>query len=120
MPKSTALAALVAVVLMAAGAAAQPLAEASTGAAGPRVEVTSFGNVVSSPAGITAGPDGALWFTNFGGDSIGRITTTGTVTAYRHTSIDFPEWITAGPDGALWFTNDDGDSIGRLRILKTR
>ena len=30
---------------------------------------------ISSPHGITAGPDGALWFTNFGGDSIGRITT---------------------------------------------
>ena len=24
---------------------------------------------------ITAGPDGALWFTNFGSNSIGRITT---------------------------------------------
>ena len=28
-------------------------------------------------AGITAGPDGALWFTNYGNNSIGRITTAG-------------------------------------------
>ena len=55
------------------------------------------------PAGITAGPDGALWFTNR--DSIGRITTGGTVTSFRHASIGDPWGITAGPDGALWFTN---------------
>jgi hypothetical protein len=30
---------------------------------------------ISSPEGITAGPDGALWFTNFSNSSIGRITT---------------------------------------------
>jgi streptogramin lyase len=29
------------------------------------------------PHGITAGPDGALWFTNHGNSSIGRITTGG-------------------------------------------
>ena len=34
-----------------------------------------------APFGITAGPDGALWFTN-NGDSIGRITTAGAVTSY--------------------------------------
>jgi IPT/TIG domain len=30
---------------------------------------------IDDPEGITAGPDGALWFTNSGNDSIGRITT---------------------------------------------
>jgi virginiamycin B lyase len=34
--------------------------------------------VIDGPRGITAGPDGALWFTNNGNNSIGRITTTGT------------------------------------------
>ena len=33
-----------------------------------------------SAAGITARPDGGLWFTNGSGDSIGRITTAGKVT----------------------------------------
>ena len=68
----------------------------------------------TSPAGITAGPDGALWFTNQGDDSIGRITTTGTVTNYTDTGIGTPVGITAGPDGALWFTNNGNGSIGRI------
>jgi virginiamycin B lyase len=92
------------------GAAAQPVAEGSPGAAGPRVVITSFANSASTPAGITAGADGALWFTN--SDSIGRITTKGKVPVYEHPGIDFSRGITVGPDGALWFTNSD--SIGRL------
>ena len=42
---------------------------------------------ISDPAGIAAGPDGALWFTNHGNNSIGRITTAGTVTNYTGPSI---------------------------------
>ena len=30
---------------------------------------------IDAPAGIAVGPDGALWFTNYFGNSIGRITT---------------------------------------------
>ena len=67
------------------------------------------------PAGITTGPDGALWFANCCANSIGsigRITTAGQITFYSGTDIHTPEGITAGPDGALWFA--DGDSIGRI------
>ena len=32
---------------------------------------------VSQPAEITVGPDGAIWFTEEGGNKIGRITTSG-------------------------------------------
>ena len=63
---------------------------------------------IKVPCGITAGPDGALWFTNdvFGaGGWIGRITTAGKVTVYRDKGIEGAHGITAGPDGALWFTN---------------
>ena len=70
------------------------------------------------PTSITAGPDGALWFTNLGSKgnpgSIGRITTSGKVTLYTGRGIDGPVSITVGPDGALWFTNSIGDSIGRI------
>ena len=69
---------------------------------------------INNPLGITAGPDGALWFTNHFGASVGRITTTGTVTNYTDPTIYGPNGITAGPDGALWFTNDGNDSIGRI------
>ena len=68
---------------------------------------------ISTPNGIVAGPDGALWFTN-SGNSIGRITTAGVVTNYTGTGISFPTGITVGPDGALWFTNRGNDSIGRI------
>jgi streptogramin lyase len=74
---------------------------------------------IDSPYGITAGPDGALWFTNNHGNSIGRITTSGKVTTYTGTGIDGPEGITAGPDGALWFTNFSNNSIGRITTSGT-
>jgi virginiamycin B lyase len=65
------------------------------------------------PVDITAGPDGALWFTEsslYATVDIGRITTTGAITAYRIPAG--PGGITSGPDGALWFTA--GDHIGRI------
>jgi hypothetical protein len=62
---------------------------------------------------ISAGPDGALWFTN-GGDSIGRITTAGVITNHSDPTISDPDGITTGPDGALWFTNSGNNSIGRI------
>jgi virginiamycin B lyase len=79
----------------------------------------------SHPVDITAGPDGALWFTGYASGyagGVGRITTAGVVSAYtfpfppgppRHTVA-----ITAGPDGALWFTWDTycDDPSGLSRI----
>jgi len=75
---------------------------------------------------ITAGPDGALWFTGVPGE-VGRITTAGVVTEFAVPAIPPPagsspgtagtpatlEDITAGPDGALWFTGVPGE-VGRI------
>lgn len=36
----------------------------------------------STPLGIAAGPDGALWFTELYANKIGRITTTGVLTEF--------------------------------------
>jgi streptogramin lyase len=69
---------------------------------------------IAEPSGITAGPDGALWFTNTGNGSIGRITTAGVVTSYQDPTISSPMGITAGPDGSLWFANYGDNSIGRI------
>jgi virginiamycin B lyase len=67
------------------------------------------------PWGITAGPDGALWFTELDGNKIGRLTTSGTFTEYSvPTPASRPYGITAAPDGALWFTEAGGDNIGRI------
>jgi streptogramin lyase len=56
------------------------------------------------PAGLTAGPDGNMWFTTSCGSPcyVGKITTTGALTKYplkEHTPLD---GIAAGPEGNLW------------------
>ncbi|MHB8146280.1 MAG: Vgb family protein [Vulcanimicrobiaceae bacterium] len=69
------------------------------------------------PLGITAGPDGNLWFTEYNGlgHKIGRITTGGTITEYSlPTSDAYPVGITTGPDGNLWFTEQEGNNIGKI------
>lgn len=79
---------------------------------------------------ITAGPDGAVWFTertdlNNAFEKIGRITSQGVIREYAITGttwlggfIDpFAPTITTGPDGALWFTGvslKGGYTIGRM------
>src|SRR5947207_1989829 len=106
-----------AVTVLAVAAAA--LAAGSTAAAAPAAvqagQVTLYSAMVfAGPRAIVAGPDGALWYANYGNNSIGRITTTGRVnSAFHNPSIKRPVGITAGPDGALWFTNSAGNSIGR-------
>ena len=67
------------------------------------------------PNGIAAGPDGALWFTEFEGHRIGRITTSGQIREFPLISSDGkPGGIAAGPDGALWFTEAGSHRIGRI------
>jgi hypothetical protein len=66
----------------------------------------------STPWGITAGPDGNLWFTDFNG-AIGMINPT----SHAITEIVVPDTtsssigITAGPDGNIWFA-DLSNAIG--------
>jgi streptogramin lyase len=63
----------------------------------------------TAPLGITAGPDGALWFTEEGVNQVGRITTAGVLREYPLTALCcWPEYIAAGPDGALWFAETYG------------
>ncbi|HTV74217.1 MAG TPA: hypothetical protein VME66_10975 [Candidatus Acidoferrales bacterium] len=64
--------------------------------------------------GIAAGSDGALWFTNGCAGYIGRITTSGTVTATYTTPATCGNVgaIVEGPDHNLWFTSACG--LGRI------
>jgi virginiamycin B lyase len=88
------------------------------------------------PSGITAGPDGNVWFNElvYGpfipigpppapiGGAVGRISSTGVVTEFSIPGagpyLNF--WnnsITAGPDGTLWFTEEGsqaGYQLGRV------
>jgi len=72
---------------------------------------------LGSIAGITVGGDGALWFTEFQANKIGRIDpTTKAITEFPvPTPAAFgPEGITLGPDGNVWFTERGANQIGRI------
>ena len=62
---------------------------------------------------MTAGPDGEVWFVqqmidtnSTTTDSIGRITTSGTITMYPLSPNSTSAYITDGPGGNLWFTEN--------------
>jgi streptogramin lyase len=92
---------------------------AAPASAAPVGTITQFSAGItpgSTPAGIAVGADGNLWFTEFFGDRIGRITPAGVVTEFSDgiTPGSRPDGITAGPDGNLWFTEAGGRRIGRI------
>ena len=99
-----ALAASVAALPGAAGAAAQELPASLA-------ESTFVG-------GLTAGPDGNVWFsaTDFGEAErvIGKVTPGGEVAEYPvpDTTPDGADSLATGADGNIWFT--EGDGIGRI------
>jgi streptogramin lyase len=70
----------------------------------------------STPSGITSGPDGNLWFTEYDAGQIGRITPSGTITEYPLPSGDLagPAGIVSGPGRSLWFTETSVNEIGRM------
>jgi len=74
--------------------------------AGSLTEYSPIGGFANSSqlTNIAVGPDGALWFTELGANTIGRISTTGVINEYPLASGSHPYGITAGPDGNLWFT----------------
>src|SRR5712691_122063 len=75
----------------------------------------------SEPRRIAAGPDGALWFTEFRASQIGRITTAGAITEFPVAGSTFPFDIAGGPDGRMWFTESESligaidPATGRIR-----
>jgi virginiamycin B lyase len=69
----------------------------------------------SIPVGITAGPDGALWFTESSPGKIGRITTSGSFNEFPlSNSFAGPLAIVSGPDGNLWFVESVASKVGRI------
>lgn len=65
------------------------------------------------PNGVTAGPDGNVWFTTF--DKVGKITPSGIITLFSPPSAGSAAFeITTGPDGNLWFTERNTGNIGQV------
>jgi hypothetical protein len=71
-----------------------------------------------SPAGITSGPDGNLWFTESSGNRLGAINTVGQITEFSAgiSANSSPFEITSGPGDTIWFTELDGNRIARLGL----
>ena len=74
---------------------------------------------------ITTGPDGNLWFTEFGNSRIGRLTTAGAFTEFAAgiTTGANPFGIAVGPDGNIWFAEatvtGQFNTIGRLNLAQS-
>ncbi len=68
-----------------------------------------------APRYIVAGPDGALWFTDGGDESIGRITTAGQVSEYPIATAtpSSPQGIVSA-GGQLWFVEAALDALGSV------
>ena len=87
-------------------------------------EVTVVATLVSDAwvSRLTAGPDGNLWFGEYGINSLFRMTITGEVSEFPLPSTGgTPEDLAIGPGGNLWFTKNNiptsvGGSIGRITM----
>ncbi len=87
-------------------------------AAQPAIVETGLPTAHSWPQGITAGPDGALWFSEDCNSKIGKISTdmlpTSVVEYPTPTLGSRPGGIARGADGALWFTEFTANKVGRV------
>jgi streptogramin lyase len=86
--------------------------------------ITEFPVPNAYPQGITAGPDGNLWFMD--ANNIGEASNIGMINPATHAIAEFPiptanadpRMITAGPDGNLWFTEFFGGIKGSPWVSK--
>ncbi len=99
-------------------AATQQTVDQSVGRVSMSRVVTDYADpAIVTPSSLVVGPDGALWFANFGtwhgsgttatlvGSSIARVSTAGAITTYTGPSVKGPQFMTVASDGSLWFYN---------------
>jgi streptogramin lyase len=71
------------------------------------------------PYAMVVGPDKNLWFVEWGGLKVGRITTAGVITEFPIPNAQALIGIAAGPDGNLWFTDALAGTIGHISTSGT-
>lgn len=83
-------------------------------------EYTASGTA-TSPLGIVTGPDGNLWYTEYDGNKVVRMTTQNVQTPFGCGACGQLNYITKGPDGALWFNSAAAadDAIYRITTSGT-
>ena len=69
----------------------------------------------SQPFGITTGPDGSLWFTEYAANKFGRFIPPVLETEFPLTTANSsPQALVAGPDGNFWVTEMGANKIARV------
>jgi streptogramin lyase len=106
------------VVVVAAAVAWAVLAAAAEATTITELPTLSPGSL---PQGITAGPDGNVWFVENRASRFGRVTVASDriddfSTGSGISAGSQPSEITVGPDGKLWFTEEAGNRIGRISL----
>jgi virginiamycin B lyase len=84
-----------------------------------KISEVTLPNPGSGPYGITFGPDGNIWFTEYTSNKIGRYdpSTANFAEFIIPTAASQPTSIVIGPgDSALWFTEAATDKIGRVTL----
>lgn len=99
--------------LWAFGSAANRILVVST--AGRVLRTLTVPTASSFPHGPSLGRDGNVYFAEFNGNKIGRVTPTGSFREWLvPSSATKPFRTTIGPDGRVYFTENAGNRIGRL------
>lgn len=82
----------------------------------PDLNAVSPNQIVS----LLSGPDGNIWFADYYGDVVGKITPGGTITQYQVPKnsdlLCLPSDLLSGPDGNIWFYCSQSGSIGRITL----
>ena len=95
-------------------------AQASTASTiGPVKEFSSGLSAAAKPDTMALGHDGAMWFSEFGIDRIGRVSSNGSITEYPTSGAGLtagaePSGIVAGPNGDIWFTEYGTARLGAI------
>jgi streptogramin lyase len=62
------------------------------------------------------GPDGNIWFTQYLGNNVYRMTPSGTLSLAFNRNATYPQDIVGGPDGNIWFVESYTGVIARLTL----
>ncbi|GAA0921975.1 virginiamycin B lyase family protein [Nonomuraea longicatena] len=83
-----------------------------------RIEEHRLCGPESGPYGLTTGPDGHLWFTEWGANRVGSIGSDSDIEVHPLPTPDSqPHGIALGLDGALWTALEIG-ALGRVSRVR--
>ena len=94
---------------------AAPKTSQTTHSAHGAIGEITLGGKLTSPTAIAAGKDGALWILDPQTNTIGRMSSSGTITTFN---VPTPNSgltdLAIAPDGSVWFTESKVNQIGRI------